>query len=227
MTFKILLIEDEDDFRLGLLELFELEGFDAIGLSSIADYQKWKVSGVTDALIIDRNLPDGDGLTILRDFRISNNTPAIILTGAGSTEDRIEGINADADFYLIKPIVSRELIAIIQKIARQKTSRQEDSGVWEIDLIKWLLFSPKNIAIALTKRELQLLSCFINKPGEIVNRNDVIEALGEKPQIYDLRRMEILVRRLRKKIEDSGVPDFPLGTVYGKGYAFNSLLKAR
>lgn len=227
MPFKILLIEDEDEFRLGLLELFELEGFEAAGLNSIASYNHWKNSNTADVLILDRNLPDGDGLTILQDYRINHDTPVIMLTGAGSIEDRIEGINADADYYLIKPVVSRELIAILNKISRQKTNREVPSGVWEIDLIKWHLFSPNNIAIPLTKSELQLLSCFINKPGAIINRNDVIEALGEKPQFYDLRRMEILVRRLRKKIEDSGLVELPLSTVYGKGYAFNSLIKER
>lgn len=221
MPLRVLIVEDETDFREGLCDLLNLEGFQAHGVGSFASYKAWRSSNSCDLLIIDRNLPDIDGLEILKIHRRTENTPAIMLTGAGLIEDRIQGMNADADYYLVKPVMSNELIAILKRFER-KLIVEGQADVWMLDLVRWQITTPDSLKISLTKSEVSIMSCFVEKAGMTVSRDDVIEALGGNPMIYDPRRLEIAIRRLRKKIDEHTNKEFPLITVYGEGYSFNS-----
>ena len=71
------------------------------------------------------------------------------------------------------------------------------------------------------------MSCFVDKPGIVVNRDQIITGLGFNPKVYDARRLEVMLRRLRKKLEDAGIEKFPLQTVYGVGLVFNETLRVR
>lgn len=222
MTVKILIVEDERDFREGLLELLRLEGFDSYAVDSIAGYQRWSSCNRYDILILDRNLPDGDGLDILKNQDESCNS--IILTCEGQSHDRIRGLNADADYYLVKPFPTDELIAILHRIERKMTGHAEPDE-WMLNKIRWEIRTPNKLEIELTRSEFALLNCFIGKPGVVISRDEIIRGLGFNPIDYDNRRLEVMLRRLRKKIEDAGVVKFPLQTVYGVGLAFTEKLK--
>jgi two-component system, OmpR family, response regulator len=211
MPLRVLIVEDETDFREGLCDLLNLEGFQAYGVGSFASYKAWRASNSCDLLILDRNLPDIDGLEILKIHRRTENTPAIMLTGAGLIEDRIQGMNADADYYLVKPVMTDELIAILKRFER-KLNEAGQADAWMLDLVRWQITTPNSIKISLTKSEVSIM----------VSRDEVIEALGGDPMTYDPRRLEIAIRRLRKKMEDNTTDVFPLTTVYGEGYSFNS-----
>ena len=221
MPLRVLIVEDETDFREGLCDLLNLEGFQAHGVGSFSSYKAWRASNSCDLLILDRNLPDGDGLEILKIHRRTENTPAIMLTGAGQIEDRIQGMNADADYYLVKPVITDELIAILRRFER-KLGEAGQADAWVLDPVRWHVTTPDNIKISLTKSEVAIVACFIEKAGMTVSRDEVIEALGGDPMTYDPRRLEIAIRRLRKKMEESTTEAFPLTTVYGEGYSFNS-----
>jgi two-component system, OmpR family, response regulator len=220
MPLRILIVEDEVDFREGLCEILELEGFHTHGVGSFASYRAWRSSNSCDLMILDRNLPDGDGLEILKMHRRTDDTPAIFLSGAGQVEDRIQGMNADADYYLVKPVNIDELLAIIRRFGR-KLSDTGLGDAWIIDPMRSQLTSPDGIKTLLTKSELAIMSCFIEKAGLTVRRDELIETLGGDPTSYDPRRLEIAIRRLRRKLEDSGITRFPLSAVYGKGFSFN------
>lgn len=221
MPLRILIVEDETDFREGLCDLLNLEGFQAHGIGSFASYKAWRASNSCDLLILDRNLPDGDGIDILKLHRRTENTPAVMLTGAGQIEDRIQGMNADADYYLVKPVIIDELIAILRRFER-KLGESGQADAWVMDPVRWNFTTPGGIKISLTKSEVAIMACFIEKAGITVGRDEIIEALGGDPMIYDPRRLEITIRRLRKKMEDNTTEVFPLTTVYGEGYSFNS-----
>lgn len=220
VALRILVVDDEGDFRAALNDLFSLEGYQSQGVGSMAEYNALLRTGhVFDLLILDRNLPDGEGLEILRDFRQVSDKPVLVITGAGTTADKVSGFDADADHYLVKPIVTAELLAIIKKYAR---SREKPCQVaWELDMRSWCLKDPVGTAIKLTRRELSLLSCFVDKTGQHIERATVIHALGEEASVYDLRRLEVLVRRLRNKILEHTPHEFRLLTVYGSGYTLN------
>ncbi|MDN3986557.1 response regulator transcription factor [Zwartia vadi] len=227
MPPKVLIVEDEVEFRDGLVELLTLENFDANGVGSIQEYLDWIQSNQYDILILDRNLPDGDGLDILRKYPKQSGTDSIVLSCEGQPHDRILGMNVDADYYLVKPFPSDELLAILHRIERrQSAALSTDSETWRLNAVRWELKTPNNLEIELTRSEFALLNCFVQKSGQVIARDDIIKGLGFNPLVYDNRRLEVMLRRLRKKIEDAGVVKFPLQTVYGVGLAFNGIMKA-
>lgn len=225
LRLRILLVEDEADFREGLVELLTLEGFNVDGVGDIAQCLTWLSANECDILILDRNLPDGDGLDIIRSYKPSKPIATILLTCEGQVHDRIAGMDADADYYLVKPFPSDELIAILHRLKRRLVSHQLDSSQWTLNSIRWEITTPNQLEIELTKNEFALLSCFISKPGQTITREQIIVGLGFNPDTYDTRRLEVMLRRLRKKVEEAGVAKFPLQTIYGVGLAFNSILK--
>lgn len=222
MHAKILIVEDEPDFRDGLVEILKLEGFDVDGVSTIAEWESWRKLNQCDILIVDRNLPDGDGLEILKKEKPLYGS--LVLSCEGQPHDRIDGINADADYYLVKPFPTDELIAILHRLQRKMESQALHSNGWLLNTIRWELSTPNKLDIELTRSEFTLLKCFSNKPGIVITRDEIIRALGFDPNGYDNRRLEVMLRRLRKKIEDAGVVKFPLQTVYGAGLAFTENL---
>lgn len=224
MTLKVLLVDDEIDLRDGLVDLLTIEGFDCSGVGSIAEYRTWSSQHDYDILLLDRNLPDGDGLEILRQHKATRNSPVIIVSCEGQIEDRVRGLEADADYYLVKPVVMEELIAIIHKFHRRMA--RDKKNPYLIDVQRWTLRFPGGLDVSLTRNELKLMSCFVGRSGVTIKRDEIICALGARPEVYDERRLEVMVRRLRKKIEDAGIESFPLATVYGTGYVFNDDLNA-
>lgn len=226
MSLRILVVEDEVDFREGLVELLSLENYSVQGVGSITECYRWLSGNACDILILDRNLPDGDGLDILRTYKSNRPIGTILLTCEGQTHDKIAGMNADADYYLVKPFPSDELIAILHRLARRLSNNQLDAARWTLNPIRWDITTPNHLEIELTKNEFALLSCFVDKPGMTITREEIIVGLGFNPNNYDTRRLEVMLRRLRKKVDDAGVAKFPLQTIYGIGLAFNDILKS-
>lgn len=225
MNVKVLIVEDETDLREALCEILNLEGFNAHGVGSIAQYHDWIQTHHCDLLVLDRNLPDGDGLDLLIEHRKTASTPAIFITCEGQPEDRIAGMSADADYYLVKPIVTDELIAILRRLSRRLAPKSKLAGTWLLDNVKWELQEPSGSFVTLTRSEMNFLSSFVDNAGSAVRREDIVTKLGYNPDHYDMRRLEVLVGRLRNKIEKSAIDDFPLTAVYGIGYAFNDPLQ--
>jgi DNA-binding response OmpR family regulator len=223
MTARILVVEDEADLCSGLCDLLSLEGYQVSGVGSIAAYEAWVRDHGYDILLLDRTLPDGEGLDILHTHRLSHDTPVIIMSGKGAPEDRIAGLEADADYYLVKPVESAELIALVRRFARRLVVPEAE--VYRLDAQRWKLHMPDEGVVPLTRNEMSLMSCFVEQPGETLSRDEIIRALGGRPDVYDERRLEVLVRRFRKKITEAGYDNFPLSTVYGSGYAFNERLE--
>lgn len=225
MTFKIMVVEDEVDFREVLVEFLCLKGYEATGVDSIESYQSLEDLASYDLMVLDRSLPDGDGLEILKAHRKHSSIPVIILTGIGHVDERIKGLDADADQYLVKPVVMPELISIISRYARQAAlNTSKIDAAWILSPRYWELKSPTGLQIKLTNSEYNLITCFEGVNGRPVARERLITALGFNPETYDVRRIESLISRLRTKIKDGGIDEFPLSTVYGGGYAFNGLL---
>jgi DNA-binding response OmpR family regulator len=225
MPIRILIVEDDALFRDSLCEILNLEGFSANGVASIAAYQSWIQSHECDVMILDRNLGDGDGLTVLSLQKQIKPVPTIFVTCEGQPEDRVLGLNADADYYLVKPIVTDELVAILRKFERRINLTSVDTQSWLLDKERWRLVWPHGVHyIPLTRSEMALLLCFANKAGVLVSRNEIAQALGSDPLVYDFRRLEVMIRRLRSKASNPAAIEMPLGTAYGKGYVFNGEL---
>lgn len=223
MVVQILIVEDETDLRNGLCDLLALEGYQVAGVGSIAGHDEWIKENQYQMLLLDRTLPDGDGLDLLRTNRVGQSAAVIVMSGKGAPADRVAGLEADADYYLVKPIDIAELIALIRRFERRVQVPQEER--YQLDGQRWKLYMPDKGIIPLTRSEMNLMGCFVEQPGMTVGRDEIIRALGGRPDVYDERRLEVMIRRFRKKVTDAGYPDFPLVTVYGQGYTFNEPLE--
>lgn len=223
MTFKILVVEDEIDFKEVLVDLLLHKGYEAVGIDSIASYKELAEPSSFNLIILDRTLPDGDGLSILELHRKFSNIPVIILSGLSDIDERVKGFTADADHYLVKPVVMPELLAIIKRYSRQlKQGETSGQHCWNIILRQWELVAPNGLIIKLTNSELTILLCLMDASERMVHRDQIVIALGFSPDSYDVRRLESLVSRLRNKARGIGIQDFPLVAVYGAGYSFNA-----
>lgn len=224
MTYKILLVEDEIDFKETLVDLLSDQGYEVVAFETVSAFEQWYRSDKFDLAILDRTLPDGDGIQILHRVRESTAAPVLILSGLGQVNDKIMGFDADADHYLVKPIDLCELLSIIKQLLRKCSPNPMGSQGWRLDLNAWILHSPCGFKIELTHRESLVLQSFIQKSGDLIERDGIVKLLGFDPDVYDMRRLESLISRLRKKIESSTKEVFNLQTVYGKGYALHHVL---
>ena len=230
MPLRIQIIEDESDFSEPLAEMLRAEGYTVRIFASLAEAQDTAWLATTDLVILDRAFPDGDGLSLLPGIRQGSNLPVIILTGAGAIEERIRGLDAVADYYLVKPVDVDELFAVIRRYDRKQSGIADvvdQKAIWHLDAATWSLTAPSGLVIALTHREALLMANFAVCPGLAVHRDSLASSMGFAPNAYDFRRMESMLSRLRKKIQAAGIDDFPLKTVYGGRYAFHAILKVQ
>ncbi len=217
---RVLVIEDEGPLREATVAYLHLDGCQAQGVGKLAEAERWVLSQDFDVLLLDLGLPDGDGLEWLLRHKSRLATKGVIITTArGESADRIAGVRAGSDVYLVKPVALEELSASIANLHR-RLSQASPMASWRIDRATWLLYTPQGQSVKLTGSEMAVMCALARQPGVTVPRDDLIVELGCKPDSYDPRRMEILVRRLRNKVSDNTDTALPLETVHRQGYVF-------
>ena len=220
---RILIIEDEPDLCEAMVSYLDLEGFQAHGVCSAAAADAWLSQQAVDIIILDVGLPDQDGISWIAQAGGSRDKGLIVTTARGALPDRIRGLTAGADAYLVKPVELEELRLVVGNVANRLGSQtRATSSCWTLDAIRWELLADNGTAIKLTRSETRLLAQLTATPGEAVHRDELVRALGYMPESYDLRRLEILTRRLRNKVSAQGGGRLPLETVHGYGYAFTA-----
>ncbi len=222
---RVLVIEDEPQLLDATVTYLNMEGFVADGVAGLHAATQWMRTHPFDLLILDLGLGDGDGLTWLHQNSALKDKGVIITTARGESAQRIEGIKAGADVYLVKPVQLEELASLVTNLLRRM--RGSASPNWTLDRTDWTLRSGSGLAVRLTHSESVLLQRLAHKPGAVVSRQDLATSLGHDPEAYDFRRMEILVRRLRQKVKTSLGIELPLETVRKIGYAFTTSIQVR
>jgi len=220
----ILVVEDEPALQEAMVTYLNLSGFIADGVGSLAGAEGWMQTHRFDIVILDLGLDDGDGLSLLSQFNLQDKG-LIITTARSELFDRLIGLKAGADIYLVKPVVLEELVANIHNLSRRLNITP--AKLWVLDTSSWLLESPDNLSVKLTQLEMAFLACLVRSPSEVVLKDSLIVALGQDPSEYDPRRMEVLVRRLRTKIKNNLYCDAPIETVHGQGYVFTGAISKR
>jgi len=222
---RVLLIEDEDPLRQATVAFLNLDGCQAHGVGSLAEAEQWMGAHAFDVLLLDLGLPDGNGLEWLISQKQRLDAKGVIITTArGENIDRIAGARAGCDIYLVKPVALEELSAAIGNLHRRLVIAPPSVASWRIDCATWLLYTPAGQSVKLTGSEMAVMSALARQPGVTLPRDDLILELGCKPDSYDPRRMEILVRRLRNKVSDHTDTALPLETVHRQGYVFVSTI---
>ena len=218
---KALLIDD--DQKLGDLLKNYLKTFD-IDLSVVNDPRE----GITtindldpDLLILDVMMPHINGFDLCKKIREESNKPIIILSARGESDDKVKGIDLGADDYLSKPFEARELVARIHGLLRRlhKDSDKNPDQIFKVDQQR-LEVSLNGAILDLTTKEFELMDLFIKSPGVIFSRDEIIKEIkGIDAHLFS-RAIDILISRLRHKIEDDPKDPQLIKTIWGKGYMF-------
>lgn len=177
-----------------------------------------------DVVILDPVLGDYQALTQYQSLHYYPRPSLVVCTSDRGEEIRIQCAQAGVDYLLYKPIVAEEIPLLIENLlGRQGEGMLDD--LWRLDPLRWKLHPPQGEAISLAYREMLILLSLSYTPGTAVSREKLVEVLGLNPECFDMRRMEILMRRLRKKMTDSNDVPPPLSTVHGIGYAFTAPIR--
>ena len=218
---RILLIEDDcqmaDYLRKALVEVGGVVDHLTDGREGLLA----AASGEYDALIVDRMLPGLDGLGIVRTLRASGNlTPALFLSALGEVDDRVEGLRAGGDDYLIKPFAFSELHARLEALLRRGAAEAPETRLrvadLEMDLLKREV-SRAGTPIQLQPREFRLLECLMRHAGQVVTRTMLLEQVWDYHFDPQTNIIDVHISRLRSKIDkDFSLP--LLQTVRGAGY---------
>lgn len=228
---SVLVIEDEPDLNVAMVAYLALSGFRCDGARSRQDAFDCLHDGTYDLVVLDLGLPDGDGLVLAEELERAHDSGVVIVTARHTVEEKLKGYGAGADYYLVKPVDMRELVAVLNILLERRQAAGAEppaipeaalagTSAWGVDTIGWRLHPPACPSLLLTRSEILVVAALAERPGEAVHRDDLVRRLDEDPMRYDPRRMEVLVRRLRRKIADHVGHADPIRTVHGKGYAF-------
>ncbi len=224
---RILLVEDEESISDPLAYLLGKEGYDvtvaADGLQALAEFD----SHGADLVLLDLMLPGASGTEVCRQLRSKSKVPIIMLTAKDSEIDKVVGLELGADDYVTKPYSSRELLARIRAVMRRNTESSDiDDGVLEaggvrIDVERHVA-SVRGTELALPLKEFELLEMLVRNAGRVMTRGQLIDRIWGQDYVGDTKTLDVHVKRLRAKIEETPSEPKLLVTVRGLGYKFEA-----
>lgn len=221
---RILLAEDEVILAKSLKEGLTEEKFAVDMFHDGLEAYEQAAANEYDILILDIMMPGMDGLTICSKLRQEKNyTPILMLTARDTVEDRVKGLDNGADDYLIKPFSFDELLARIRSVIRRATSKDTILKVANLELNpKSHIVRRGGKEINLTGKEYALLEYFMRHPNQILTRENILDHVWDYSFDSFSNIIEVLMRRLRNKIDKSFPNDKPLfSTIRGMGYKIN------
>ncbi|MBG0798428.1 response regulator [Methylocystis sp. L43] len=226
---RILVVEDDEDIRSLLSTYLGDNGFKVMLARDGKQMDEVLASAQVDLIVLDVNLPDEDGFSICMRLRNTGSPPLIMLTARGEDTDRILGIELGADDYLVKPFVPRELLARIGAVLRRTAPDLEPSPQFSaysfsgflLDSSARRLLGPTGVRVILTSAEFDLLLTLCRNPGKIFSRDEL------KASSTTERSVDILISRLRQKIEDDPRDPALIQTVRSMGYTFRAKVTSK
>jgi two-component system OmpR family response regulator len=229
-TPHILIVEDDRD--IGLLVAKYLKSNDM--RVSVAENGRAMDRILLDTrislVVLDRMLPGEDGLSICRRLRAASDMPIIILTAQGDEVERIVGLEMGADDYIGKPFNPRELLARIRAVLRRRddavgTQPPGRKGYsfsgWSLDLTSRRLHDPAGVRVDVTGAEFELLVVFCERPGRALSREQIIDLTQGRDAAPTERSVDILISRLRRKLERDPKDPELFQTIRSSGYLFS------
>ncbi len=223
MNSRVLIVEDERALRVGLQDCLEAEGYRVLTAADGASGLQRALAEKPDLLLLDLMLPKLDGFALCAELRrLGHTLPVLMLTAKGQVEDRVTGLDAGADDYLVKPFSTEELLARIRALLRRaqrptETPTKLKLGEVEIDLARQTAMRGRK-PIHLTAKEFAMLRLLAATPGEPVTRERFLDVVWGCTAFPTTRTVDNHVASLRAKLEPR--PDAPrwLKTVHGVGY---------
>ena len=225
---SILIVDDDPRLCHALARYFRQEGYDVRTAASGIEMRERLAAETPHLVILDLTLPDEDGFSLARELRAGSNVAIVILTGKADATDKVVGLELGADDYVTKPFNDRELLARVRSVLRRTSHRaggRPDStgdvasfAGWRLDLGSYELKSPEGEAVALTPHEFQLLCALVRHGQRVLTREAILELVAGRNWSPDDRSVDVLVGKLRKKIERGPRAARLIDTVRGVGY---------
>jgi len=231
---RALIVDDDREICALLCTYLADFGIEARGVHDGAAMRRAIAEQSPDVIILDLMLPGEDGLTLCRQLRTNGNIPVIMLTARGEPADRVVGLELGADDYVVKPFDPRELVARVHSVLRR--ARGDSDGKlgsageserisfegWSLEVGTRQLTTPRQMVVPLSNAEFRLLWTFIERPRRVLNRDQLMDAArGQSSTAYD-RSIDLLVSRLRQKLDDDPRDPKLLKTIRGEGYLFDA-----
>lgn len=228
----ILVVDDHRDIRELAGRYLSRNGFRVTTAEDASAARKALTAAAIDLVVLDIMMPGEDGLSLCRHLREATDVPVILLTAMAEETDRIVGLEIGADDYVVKPFNPRELLARIRSVLRRTRSlppsREPRAGGiyrfagWTLDPARRELTSASNVTVALSTGEFRLLVAFLERPGVVLTREQLLDITrGREAAPFD-RSVDNQVSRLRRKIEADPKAPVLIKTVWGGGYALSA-----
>jgi len=227
---RIVVVEDDEDIRDLIIGQLQRENYEVEPAATLGELRAILQDKVVDLLVLDLNLPDGDGLSLCRDLRAEGWSVAIIMvTARGSAIDRVLGLELGADDYLTKPFEPRELLARVRNLlkrtrtdaaARPANARTVVIGPWRLDLCQRRLIAPDGKLVMLSSAEFRLLGRFVDEPNTVLSREALLPE--RRATVAFDRSIDLQVSRLRQKLAAIPGGEELVLTVRNEGYVLAS-----
>ena len=227
---RILLVEDEENYRVPLAFSLRRDGFDVVqAADGVAAVEAFEAAGgagggAIDLVLLDLMLPRLSGIEVCRRIRHTSTVPVIMLTARDSEADTVVGLRIGADDYVTKPYSYRELLARVNAVLRRSHGEEQEPAepVLEVGRVRMDVerheVTVDGEAVAMPPREFELLELFMRNPGRVLARGEIIDRVWGADYVGDTKTLDVHVKRIRAKIEvEPGEPKL-LITVRGVGY---------
>lgn len=216
-SLSIIVVEDEPELREFLITGLNYHGFKVRGVGDGPELDAAMAQEPAHIVLLDLGLPKEGGLQIAARLRDNPELGIIILTARSMTEERIQGLESGADYYFVKPVEIAELVAAIKNLAKRLA--RPATTPWKFHPESSSLQTPNGVAITLTAQECILLELLFAHLGKNVSRQQIFSALGQPDDISSNARIEVLISRLRAKVQKADpAVTLPLRARHNIGY---------
>ncbi len=220
---RILVIEDDEDIAQALQRSLRMEGYEVRTAADGAEGLEQSGAFAPDLVILDLGLPKVDGIDVARTLRGRDDLPILILTARDALESRVEGLDAGADDYLVKPFERQELLARLRALLRRRPPRgSAPLRVGDLSLnVDTHEVARGERTIELTQREFELLEYLMRNERIVISRQRLLDEVWGYDPFSTTNTIEVFVSNLRRKLEAEGEPRL-LHTIRGAGYVLRA-----
>lgn len=228
---KILIVEDDKGLKNGIAFTLEQEGYQVFTAGSIAEGRELFHREELGAVLLDLNLPDGDGLSLCREIHSTSEVPVLILTARDMEIDEVMGLKSGADDYITKPFSLAVLGARLESILRRAGKRNGEESAQQalssgsIRLLPDAMKAFKNgEEIELSLTEFRILRYFLEHQNQVLLKEQILQKVWDTDgNFVEENTLPVNIRRLRKKIEDDPAAPCYIKTIHGMGYLWEAL----
>lgn len=225
---QILLLEDDPALRSVLRDFLTLMNYQVHEADNLRDFRSRFLGQRVDLVLLDLNLPDGDGLSLLHELCARQRAPVFIVSGRSDESSRLAALEAGADDYIVKPFNARELEFRIRNFLRRQDERAQAQTTapeqpltlegWRLEADQYRLVGPDRDAIRLTRSERDLVRTLLAARGALCTRQKLARAMSTPTEAASEESVTVLIYRLRRKLQAVGLDPGVIETVSGAGY---------